>query len=173
VIALALCLVASAAAAQAAVSAPVLTAAFVYNFVKFAVWPAEAIANGPLTICVIGDTAVADALDTTVRGRRIDGRDILIVRAKLDALHACHLLYLTGLDAARSDQIINELRNAPVLTISDRDRFAESGGVAGLFARGGRMRFAVNVAAAERAHLHISSKLLSLATLVKDEYGNP
>ena len=43
------------------------------------------------------------------------------------------------------------------------------GGVAQLMLDSGRMRFAFNVDAAQRARLKISSKLLSLARIVKDE----
>ena len=55
----------------------------------------------------------------------------------------------------------------PILTVSAA-RFAERGGVANFFVDGGRMRFAVNPGAAERARLRISSRLLTLAKLVRD-----
>ena len=42
------------------------------------------------------------------------------------------------------------------------------GGVANLFIEGGRMRFAVNVDALQRSKLRLSSRLLSLAKIVKD-----
>lgn len=61
------------------------------------------------------------------------------------------------------------LKGASVLTVSDGDRFADLGGIAQLFIENNRMRFAVNAAAAERARIHLSSKLLTLAKLVKDE----
>jgi hypothetical protein len=38
-----------------------------------------------------------------------------------------------------------------------------------LFVENGKMRFALNPAAAQRARLRISSKLLALAKVVKDE----
>jgi len=40
--------------------------------------------------------------------------------------------------------------------------------VAQLILENNRMRFAINLAAAQRARLQLSSKLLSLATIVKD-----
>jgi hypothetical protein len=41
--------------------------------------------------------------------------------------------------------------------------------VAELIVENGRMRFAINVASAHRTRVNISSKLLSLATIVKDD----
>ena len=161
-----------AASAQGAPEA-VLQAAFLYNFAKFTVWPAEDAPAGPLRMCVLGTAAVADALDSTVKGRPIDGREVAVVRAKSGELRQCHLLYAAGLDAKRSQQVIDEVKGAPVLTVSDRDQFAEGGGIASLFVEGGKMRFAINVEAAQRARLRISSRLLGLAKIVKDERAHP
>jgi hypothetical protein len=165
---LALLLAAPALTAQTA-SAPALKAAFVYNFAKFAEWPADAPKAGPLTICVLGDLLIASELDSTIKGRTIDGREVVILRVQPDALRACHVLYLSGFEAKRWQQIIDDLKGAPVLTVSDADHFAEAGGIAGLFIDDGKVRFAVNIEAAKRARLQISSRLLSLAKLVKDE----
>jgi hypothetical protein len=172
VCAVALLLAVASLAAGQSVSAPALTAGFLYNFAKFAEWPDSAPA-GAVTLCVLGDTAVAEALDVIVRGRTIDGREIAVVHAKADALRACHVLYVSGLDQRRSQQIVDELRTAPVMTVSDRDRFAESGGIAGFYVEAGKMRFTINLDAALRARLRISSRLLNLAKLVKDDHVQP
>jgi hypothetical protein len=163
-------LVGTVAAAQSAVTIPELKAAFVFNLVKFVEWPGDAVEIGPLTICVLGDAALADGLDHTVKkGRTINGREVLVLRVKADGLRPCHVLYLTGVAPRRLEQIIDELKSAPVLTVSDTDQFAQEGGIAGLLVDGGKIRFAVNVEASQRARLHISSKLLNLATIVRDD----
>ena len=162
-------LVAGAPLTAQTASAPALKAAFVYNFAKFAEWPADAGKAGPLTICVLGDLQIANELESTIKGRTIDGREVLVVRIQPEGVRVCHVLYVSGFDAKRWQQIIDDLKNAPVLTVGDADHFAEGGGIAGLFIDDGRVRFAVNVEAAKRARLQISSRLLSLAKLVKDE----
>ena len=55
--------------------------AFLYNFAKFAEWPVEA-QSGPLTLCVLGDSAVADALEATAKGRFVDERDVRMRRLR-------------------------------------------------------------------------------------------
>jgi hypothetical protein len=169
---LGLVLVPSAASAQSAPEST-LKAAFLYNFAKFAEWPADAPPADPLMMCVIGDAGVADALDETVKGRTIDGRKVVVARATLDGIRGCHVVYLTGFDPKRAQQIVDDLKNAPVLTVSDREQFAQGGGIAGLFVDQGRMRFAINVEAALRCRLRISSRLLSLAKIVKDDHAHP
>jgi hypothetical protein len=160
------------ASAQSA-SESTLKAAFIYNFAKFAEWPADAPPTDPLTICVVGDPAIADALDETVKGRTIDGRKVVVSRATLDGARSCHVLYLSGFDSKRGQQIVEDLKNAPVLTIGDREQFAQGGGIAGLFVEQGRMRFAINVEAAQRCRVRISSRLLSLAKIVKEDRAHP
>jgi hypothetical protein len=145
-------------------------AAFLYNFAKFAEWPSETLPPGqPLNLCVVGDDAVADALEQTIKGRAIEGHEISVRVVGSDAvLKGCHLVYVDGRDARRSTQLLDALKGAPVLSVGDGDKFAEQGGVAQLVLEQDRMRFAVNVAAVERARLKLSSKLLSLASIVKD-----
>ena len=150
---------------------PTLKAAFLYNFVKFAEWPAEVVApNSPLTLCVIGDAAVQSELEQSVKGHTVAEHSLNVIRSTADgALRSCQLLYVTGLDRRRLSELIVRVKDASVLTVSDFDAFASFGGVAQLFLENGKMRFAINPASALRARLRISSKLLTLAKLVKDE----
>lgn len=154
------------------VTASALKAAFLYNFANFAEWPAEALAPGQrLSLCVVGDNAVADALEQVIKGRTVDKHELTVEVIKADGpVLACHLLYISGLDAKRSAQLLDALNGTSVFTVGDGDQFAEAGGVAQLILENGRMRFVVNMGAAHRAHLKISSKLLSLATIIKDQH---
>jgi hypothetical protein len=144
------------------VSEAALKAAFLYNFAKFTTWPAETL-NGPLALCVVGDGAVAGALEQIVKGRTVDGRDVSVYRLGRDAnLRSCHMLYLPGDDAQFAADVVASLKGAPVFTVADGRAAADAGVVAGLFLDHGRMRFAINAAAAQHARLHISSKVLAL-----------
>jgi hypothetical protein len=73
------------------------------------------------------------------------------------------------LDRPRLTLLVGRLKGAPLFTVSDFDGFASLGGVAELFIENGKVRFAINPAAALRARLQISSRVLALAKLVKDD----
>ena len=47
-----------------------MKAAFLYNFAKFAEWPALP-SGAPIVVCIVGDDAIAAALVETVRGQNI------------------------------------------------------------------------------------------------------
>jgi hypothetical protein len=156
-------------AAQAATLTAV-KAAFLYNFANFADWPADSLSPGQtLSLCVIGDDAVADALTQTIKGHSVKGHALTVLVLTADsAARTCHLLYASGFDRHRTTQLLQAIKGASVLSVSDGERFAELGGVAQLMVENERMRFAINAAAAERMRIHLSSKLLNLATMVKD-----
>jgi hypothetical protein len=153
--------------------APALKAAYLFNFAQFLEWPANALpAGAPLALCVVNDGAVADALESTVRGRAVQGHGLTVGHLKAGApLPTCHVLYLSGFDLKTSLDVISTLKDVPVLTVSDAARFARTGGMVELFIEDGRMRFAVNVDALSRGRVRLSSQVLGLARIVRDTDG--
>jgi hypothetical protein len=145
-------------------------AAFLYNFAKFVEWPASSFKNAadPIIICVLGNP-FGDRLENTVNGKEIEGRR-LIVRQISDISEAagCHILFVaTG--KKRVTDLLGSVKASPVLTIGESGNFAEAGGVIGFKLESGKVRLQINVYAAERAHLRVSSKLLGLAEIVKED----
>jgi hypothetical protein len=169
--AIAVCAVTPSASAQ--ITESDLKAAFLHKFVKFVEWPAGALPPGHrLLMCVVGDDALAGALGRSIEGHAIDGHDLTVTVLKPGGpASGCHLLYVSASAMKRSAALLLSTRSAAIFTVSDADKFAESGGVAQLIVENGRMRFAINIASAQRGRLSLSSKLLSLAKIVKGD-GN-
>ena len=141
-----------------------LKAAFIFNFVRFTEWPVELPASEPFVICVVGDAAIGDEIERVVKGRQVEGRDIVVLRAATAGPgRACRVLYVTDVVASRAATLLVGLRDAPVLTISDIDGFNKVGGIAQFFFESGRLRFSIHLESAQRAKLRISSKLLVLS----------
>ena len=125
-------------------------------------------------MCVVGDEVVAGALDQTTKGHMIEGHDLAVTVRKADESSAgCHLLYVSASEIKRSAGLLLQARGGSVFTVSDADGFVESSGVAQLIVEHDRMRFAINLGSAQRARLNISSKLLSLAKIVKERSNVP
>ncbi len=146
-----------------------IKASFLYNFARFAVWPAEAVPPGaPLTFCVLGDWFVAQSLEKTIQRKTIDGHSLIVARLKDDsALRSCHMVYAGRVDKARALQLLGALDGVAVLTVSDLDTFTQLGGTASFFVDDeSRMRFSVNMDSARRSKVQLSAQLLRLATLV-------
>ena len=154
-------------------------AAYLYNFVLFTEWPADDLeAGGALDICV-ADPPVAEALSGMVAGKSVGSHAVVVRRLGLDGtivesgggggLKGCEVLYLGRLDLKASQIILDGLTSDCVLTVGDLSGFTRSGGIARFFVEGANLRFEINLAAAQRARLRISAKVLRLARIVKDE----
>jgi YfiR/HmsC-like len=143
-------------------------AAFLFNFAKFTEWPALP-PGAPLIVCIAGDDEIAAALVETVRGQSITGHAIEVRRSPDSAAwQACHFLFIGDAETRRPTGRVDGIRTQPVLTVSDGKGFSQTGGIIELYAESGRMRFAINVDAADRAGLRLSSRLLGLARVVRD-----
>ncbi|HEX7830133.1 MAG TPA: YfiR family protein [Thermoanaerobaculia bacterium] len=147
-------------------------AAFLYKFATYIRWPA-ATSGTPATtfvIGILGSDPFGASLDDVVRDQTVQGRAIRITRLtrQEDAL-ACDLVFVASSEEANLGKILAFLKEAPVLTVSDVDQFAEKGGMIGLVTTDdNRIRFDINKAVLERAGLKASSQLLQLARIVDD-----
>jgi uncharacterized protein DUF4154 len=146
-------------------------AAFLYHFVEFVEWPqASPLPPGVVTIGVLGRDPFGDVLDRAVLEKVVAGRKLVIRRfASIEALEPCEILFISSSEMRRLPEILTRLQQAPVLTVGEADNFARHGGMIGFFFEDNRVRLEVNRAAAERAGLRVSSKLLAVARLVKPD----
>ena len=145
-------------------------AAFIYNFTKFTEWPALP-PGGPIVACIVGDDSVATALIETVGAQTISGHTLEVLQPEESRWRVCHVLFIAEVEARRSAGGLGGLKALPVLTVSDSKGFSRSTGIIELYVENERMRFAINVDAAERSGLHLSSRLLQLARVVRDGHG--
>jgi hypothetical protein len=157
-------------AAQTA-SSSALKAAFLLNFAKFTEWTALP-ASAPVRVCVAGDPLVATALADTLRGQAIDTHGLQAVHLESDApARDCQVLFVSGGEVKRVAALAGDPGTGPVLTVSDAENFARNGGMVELFVESGRMKFAINLDAVQRSRIRLSSRLLGLARIVRDQHG--
>lgn len=144
-------------------------AAFLYNFAKFTDWPAPAFddASEALVIGVLGADPFGPALDAAVHGKVIHSRIVRVRRIERAGDAAgCHLLYIAPSAAVDLPVLLPALAGEHIMTVGESSDFTAQGGIVRLYMEDDRVRFEVNVGAAEQARLAISSKLLALARVV-------
>jgi hypothetical protein len=146
-----------------------IKAAFVYNFAKFVQWPAAAFeqAQSPVILCLIGQDPFGPALEG-LEHKLAQGHEVQVRRqVRVEDARSCHILFIAQSERTRLRSILRALAGASVLTVSDLDRFAESGGVIGLYDEDNKVHFSINLDQARRASLQINSQLLKLAKIVE------
>lgn len=143
-----------------------IKAACLYQFGNYVEWPERAFpeADSPFVIGVLGEDPFGAALETTVRGRSIDGRRIAIRRSRqIDDLRSCHILFISRPEQRRLPQILRGLGRSSVLTVGEAEPFLRRGGMIALITENKRVRFEINPRAAMRAGLKINARLLRLS----------
>jgi hypothetical protein len=149
-------------------------AAFLFHFAQLVEWPSGALGpdNRAFTFCTVGEDLVPGTLEATVEGKQIGSRSIQVRHVQESAdLQACQVLFLAVRDNKRVPPILASLKTASVLTVGNAENFADEGGMIGFCLQESKIRFDINLQAAQRAHLKISSRLLVLAKRVVGDSG--
>ncbi len=146
-------------------------AGFLFNFLKFGEWPPKTFpsADAPFLVGVLDNDPAVPALRQALAGKTVNDRKIE-VRSFQDPAGArvCHLLFLSRAQQSSVEEIRKQLKEAPVLTVGETDQFCQRGGMINFVRQDESFRFEINLGAIQRAGLNISSKLASMATIVKE-----
>jgi hypothetical protein len=145
--------------------------AFLYNFTKFIEWPPESysVPEAPMVICILGDDPFNPGLEAELRTRMVGSHPVEIrtLRAN-DSLGVCQIAFVPATDENQATRILRGLKGSSTLTVGETEEFTRLGGIIDLTVEEHKVHFELNLLAAKRARLTISSKLLALAKIVHD-----
>ena len=143
-----------------------LKAAIISNMLLFIEWPNRpALPEEQLTICYHDASPVANAL-LRLTGKSIKGRTINVVQVASGRIADCHALYVSPGNVSIISQLVTSVGNNPVLLIGDSTNYLQQGIMLNLALNGTHVVFDIDLRAARRAGLQISSKALRLARQV-------
>jgi hypothetical protein len=175
-------------------------AAFIYNFMKFIQWPGDKeIKTGkndtpePITIAILGNNPFNAAfqymLDKNIQGRPIRLMPIesfenfrssypsmqsalaAYKQTYLSRLRQCHLLFICDSERNALPELLEMTTGHVLVTVSDAADFAAEKGMIGFVKENNKVRFEVNLDAAQAENIKISSQLLGLAKRVYKKEG--
>lgn len=163
-----LCAAAPAAAQQA--SEHEVKAAFLFKFPAFVEWPqdAQARADAPFVIALLGADDIADELQKLAQDRSLQNRPLQVRRLKPgESPRGAHIVFVGAGEAGRLPQIAKALQNSPTLVVSDVPGGLEQGSAINFLLANNRVRFDIVTEAAERNRLRLSPRLLAVANSVR------
>ena len=157
---------------------------YLYNFLMFVDWPhGVPYVNDKITIGIIGKDHFADAF-RPIQGKTVKGRKIVIRQFKsIRGLNTpCQVLFISSSEKEQVPEILQNLKDAPVLTVSDMKGFTRIGGMVG-FSKNSEWgtsgypllpvkknkRFQINLTAVKRTGLKIRARLLRIADIVQND----
>ena len=144
-------------------------AAYLSNFGRFVEWPARAgTATDPFYVCVLGQDPFGPLLDAALRGETIGGAPMAPKRilGPEDAA-GCRILFVSTSKDSQLNAILADVRTLNILTVADMPGFTRRGGMIQFVLEGNRVRFEINLAAAQRVGLTLSSELLKVAVAIR------
>jgi len=147
-------------------------AVFVLNFAKYVDWPGAVFpkADAPLTVGVMGADVFSDDLQQRVAGKKVNGHPFVIKQLMTDAdLSGCQILFISDSEAAHMGEILARAGALPVLTVGEDAAFAQNGGIINFVLKDGKVRLEIDLTAARKNGLTISSRLLAVADVVKGQ----
>ncbi|MGD8847647.1 MAG: YfiR family protein [Desulfobacteraceae bacterium] len=144
---------------------------FIYNFINFVTWPETAFKSGSdaLTLCLASDNPFSEVL-YKLDGKTIKGKTLNVIDYQEETcLEQSHILFFATQDRALIEQILNLIKGRSILTIGETEGFTRMGGTINFFKERNRLRFKINIDAARRNSLKMSSQLLGSAKIVREE----
>jgi len=153
-----------------------IKAAFIFHFAQLTDWPDDSgNSKAPFVVCTIGSDPFRGALEDAMNGKTLHDRPVRVDHAKqLSDARSCNIAFIGDAELRKSAAPLDELKLSPVLTIGDAESFVlQQGGIIGFCLEDNKVRFDVNIDAADRARLRISSKLLLLAKIVIGKQARP
>lgn len=144
-------------------------AEFLERITKFIDWPEGTFSNPnePFIITLVGENPFGPYLRELAKTRKIKNRRVILRQMEdNNAIEKCHMLFIAKTENKRLDEILSMTGNRPILIMGDGEKLARRGTHISLYKKGQRIRFNINLGAARKSGLVISSKLLRLATVV-------
>lgn len=147
-----------------------IKAVYLLNFTRFVEWPQSsfAAADSPFRVCVAGPDPFGKLLDEVFHGEMVEKHPFRVERLAPEAApRECHLLFIARSEAPAARRLLLQTAGRPVLTVGETEGFIDAGGAVRFFVESGRVRFEINPEAPMQAGLKVSSRLLSVARLVR------
>ena len=140
-------------------------AAYLFNLTKYVNWPPS---QARIVIGVLGDNATTEAFRQILQNKTTDGRPIEVLIHPTDAdLRRCDVVYFDRTEPTTAEQLQEKLDDQPCLTVGESERFVREGGMVGLVRSGDQIQILINLDATQKRGMALSSRLMSLAVLVR------
>lgn len=146
-------------------------AAYIFNFAKFIQFPSKSFEsdNSPIILGIYGDDPFGEIIKNTFN-KPVNGRPWVIKYINQpEAIGDCHFLFISRGSRYEINKITNITGKLPVITIGDNIQdFCFNGGVINFTPQYSKHQFEINNELASQKGISISSKLLILAKIIRN-----
>lgn len=134
---------------------------YFFNFPKFTRWPPPI--KSPMLFCLLGENPFGKLLDETAKTQA----SAVKVISDIDDADNCQVMFLMPQNDKQLEQWVTQLKNKPILIISDYIGSSTKGVMIELVTHSNRITFKINRKAANESGLDLYAALLNLADEVR------
>jgi len=149
-----------------------IKARYLTGFMVFVKWPQALIdSSKTLQLCVLGENPFKSTLDILVDAFNENSKKAFHVQKLVylsrgaDVSH-CHLLYVSDFEEGYVSQILKQIEDKPVLTVSSLRNFISAGGMVQFYVKNDRVRFFIALKTLRNAGLQANANLLRIADII-------
>jgi len=148
----------------------ILKAVYLEKLARQVEWPKNGSAQIPMTpfvMVVFGENPFGTALEQVYSAHQFLDRDLQVrYVSDLKDIGDCHLLFISSSDRKRVKEVLEVVKDKPILTVGDTKGFVDKGVHINFVPRGSNVRFEINKKTAEESGLRMSYRILKLAIRV-------
>ena len=140
---------------------------FLYQFSKYVKWP-DSYNTGSFTIGIVGNEDAFNSINGMAKTKKeTQGMPIVVESyTSTSQIQSPHIIFIDQENSDKLNMVINQVKNKPVLIVTEKPGLAEKGSTINFVETEGKMRFELNLEKAKSSGLMISSSLTSLAILI-------
>ncbi|MBN1766113.1 MAG: YfiR family protein [Sedimentisphaerales bacterium] len=152
-----------------------LKVSIIYNLAKYIQWPENNTAKSENTIQigVLGENIYDDSWkkleSKNIKGLKVSVemiKDFTGIENNKDTLKKYHILVICPSEEKHEGKVIEVVKDADVLTVSETVNFLEKGSILRLYLADNKIAFDINLISAQQARLKINTSVLKLAKRV-------
>ncbi len=145
-----------------------IKAVYLFSLGHFIRWNQE-ISAQDFEICVFGKNPFGNDLDYIIhKEKQIQAHHVLFKQlSSLQDIFSCHIVFLSYSAQTQFATIFAAIKNKPILTVGDTERFIIEGGMVQFYQRKGKIRLLIDPQTIEDSGLKANSHLMGVAQSIK------
>lgn len=142
---------------------------FLYNFARYAEWPATAPNNEVIRFGILGKSGVFDELDEVLKIKTVNGKKCVVERITNPAnMGFYHIIFVADSESNKLAELLAAIGSKPTLVVTERDNLVRKGAsISFLVSDDNKLQFQLNEQVLSSRNIQLASSLRSMAQSVR------
>lgn len=142
---------------------------FLYNFARYAEWPASAPHNDVVRFGILGKSGVFEELDEVLKVKTINGKKCVVERITDPATaEFYHIVFVADSDSGKLTDLLAAIGSKPTMVVTERDNLVRKGAsISFIVSDDNKLQFQLNDQVLNSRNIQLSASLKGMALISK------